>query len=464
MAEIVQIKTAEEILSDILAEIESQTGISDENLGSVTRSFAHGTAIEIDELYYQLYKATRAFYIKTSTGVALDNKGSDYGLTRSAASKAVGVIRFTCSGSATIPIGTQIAAPATSSRDEIVFETVEVASRIGAGTVDARIQALVAGVDGNLASSSITYLKTSVSNVTGATNPAATVLGSDEEDDDTFRDRIIRTLQGLSRGTIPAILHGAIDLELQEVTLINALPNGQNYIEVAEDLNLYPFSEVGGTNYLSVDENKEVVYYTGIDVTSSPHKFTGVVRGQLDGSTPTSDADHEAGVKIKEHIPTGRGYKVTSAGINEYHGYVNVYIDDGTTQGPVSYLVNIVEKRLRGDGTDRDPGYRGAGIGVYVYARSVVLVDVTASIVVEPEYDSSEVISSVQSAVTDFLNGHKVDQDVYGYQIAEVIMAVDGVRTISALDVDGVTFDGTNSADIAISATSVARAQTISIS
>ena len=463
MSDIVQLKTAEEIRDDILAEIESNTGISDENLGSVARTFAYAVATEIDEFYYQLYKATRAFYIKTSTGTALDNRGSDYGLTRLAAAKAVGVARFTCSAATTINSGSQVAVPATSTHDEIVFEAVETVVVAAPGTADVRIQALVAGEDGNVASSSITYLKQSISNVTGVTNPAATVLGSDEEDDDEFRDRIIRTLQGLSRGTIPAILNGAIDFALQEVTLAVALPAGQNYIEVAEDLNLYPFSAIANT-YLSIDDNTEVVYYTGIDTSVTPHRFTGVTRAQLDGSTPTVDAAHEVGAKVKEHIPTGRGYRVTSASLNEYHGYVNVYIDDGTVSGPVSYLVDLVQKRLRGDGTDRDPGYRGAGISLYVYARSVILVDVTITVVVEPDYDATEVKDDVESAITDFLNGHKVDQDVYAYQIAEVAMGVQGVRTITALDVDGVTFDGTSAADIAVNATSVARANTITVS
>ena len=380
--DIVQLKTAEEIRDDILAEIAALTGISDHNLGSKIRTLAYALSLEVDEFYFQLWKATKGTYIKTATGVALEHRASDYGLHREGKTKALGMIRFTGNPGSRIPLGTLIAAPATSAKDEIVFETTQPGIVPPWGSAELPIQAVVAGSEGNLAAQTITYLKQTISGITQVTNPAATVLGSDEEDDASLRERIIRTLQGLSRGTIPAILHGAIDFRLQEVTLKGSLPAGQNYITVAQDLNLFPFS-VAGAGKLGLDGNNEVVTYTVINTASFPHKFTGVMRGQQG----TSDIDHVDGIKLKEYIPTGHGERVTSASLIETHGHVDVYIDDGTMHGPHAELVSLVQKRLRGDGSDRDPGYRGAGITLDVIARSVVSVTVEVQVVVDFAYD-----------------------------------------------------------------------------
>jgi len=458
--DIVQIKTAEEIRDDILAEISALTGISDSNLGATVRTQAFAVAVEIDELYFQLWKATKGFYIKTATGTALDNRAADFNLARRAATAAIGTVTFTGTPAATIPINTLVAAPATAARDEIVFQTTASGIVGGGGTVDIAIEALKAGEEGNLTAAQITTIKTTVSGVTAVTNAASTVLGTDKEGDSAFRESILRTIAGLSRGTIPAILHGAIDFALQEVTLYGDHAAGDLTLYVVEDLNLYPFS-ITGTNYIWLNET-EAVSYTGISTASFPHSFTGITRAQKG----TAAVAHDDGVKVKEYVDTTDGQSVTSASLIESPGVgqVDVYIDDGTTTGPSTELVDVVQKRLRGDGTDRDPGYRGAGITLYVIARTVTQVNVTATIVAEPGYNLTATATTSINAVTDFLNGHKVGQNVFGYQVAEEIMAVEGVQTILSLIINTVTFVGTSTADVVITNTEVARANTISVS
>jgi len=449
--DIVQLKTAEEIRDDILVEISAQTGISDQNLGSVVRTLAYALGVELDELYFQLWRGIKGTYIKTASGTALDHRASDFSLTRSAATKAIGHARFTGTPATTVPLGTQVAAPATTVRDEIVFATTQVGVVGGGGTIDVPIEAVVAGSAGNVSASTITYLKTSVSGISAVTNPAATALGRDKESDDELRERILRTIDGLSRGTIPSILHGAIDFELQEVTLYEAIDVVATEIPVYEDLNLSPFS--GQVPHkLSLDNGTEVVTYLGIDTSSFPHKFTGVTRGVVGAAVA-----HAEGVSVKEYVPAGRGYSVTSASLVEFHGIVYVYIDDGTTLGPCSELVDLVQRRLVGDGTDRDPGYRGAGISLSVYARTVILVNVTVTLQVSGSYDYWTVIDETEDAIIAYINGRKVGETVRAYDMAEAIMGVAGVEDVTSLDVDGSLFDGSTSANVLISPTQVAR-------
>lgn len=456
----VQIKTAEQVRDDILNEISAQTSINDQILGSNTRSLAFAVGLELDELYYQLWRAQRAAYIRTATGEALDDRGADFGLTRHPATYAVGVVRFTTADTTTITPGALVAAPATTARDKILYATPSTGSygTVGAGTVDVPVTAEVAGEAANLGAGTVTVLETTISGVTAVTNPAAMTLGLPREDDDAFRDRILRHIEGLSRGTLPSILNGALDFERVTLTLHSALPSGQNYIEVVEDLTLHPLSIVG-TGKLGINGNTEVVSYTGINTATSPHRITGVTRAQ----ESTSDVDHEVGLEVVEYVPTGRGVRLTSASLVESSCHVDVYVDDGTSSGVHSELRSLVEKRLRGDGTERDPGYKGGGITLDVTVASPVTVSITAVLVVEAGYDSAEVIATVGSDLSLFLNGFKVGIDVYGYQVASRIMATEGVKSIFSLVIQGVTFDGTNAADVTISSSQVARPGVIAI-
>lgn len=450
----IQLKTAEQIRDDILTEISTNTGIADQNLGSVTRTKAFAYASELDEYYFQLYKLNRAFYIKTATGDSLASRGSDFGLTRLPAVAAVGIARFTCSGDATIPNGTQISAPATTARDKILFETPSTGtySRVGAGTIDVPITAVVAGSAGNLGASTITQLESSITNVTSVTNPSSTTLGAEEEDDDSFRERILRHIEGLSRCTIPSILNGAIDWQQQSLTLARAMDASQVYIEVEEDLTQVPIS-IASTGKLGINGNTEVVTYTGINTSVDPHQITGVTRAQ-EGTTAVA---HEVGKAVTEYIPTGEGTSVTSATVVESSCHVDVYVDDGTASGPHSELVSLVQKRLRGDGTERDPGYKAGGITLTVTAVAPVTITITASLQYTAGYSASSVQTAVQTALDAWINAFKAGTDVLGYAVACTILDVDGVETITTLTVNGTAFTGAGTADVTISDTQVAR-------
>lgn len=456
MGDPILLKRAEEIQADIIAEVFARTGISDANLGAIVRTLAYAVGQEIEGAYLQVYWATVNAYILKATWTALDNRGADFGVTRRSATKAVGTARFTASDTVTVPAGTQIAAPATTARDRIVFVTTAIGSRVGAGTLDIPIQAVVAGDAGNLASSTITEMVSAVTNITAVTNPGATLLGTDQEDDDTYRGRIIAHIEGLSKGTPVSIIDGALDFTVQTVTLKNALPNGQNYMEVTEDLDTIPIS-IAATGKLAILDSSgsvsEVVYYTGINTAVSPQRITGLTRGQ----ESTSDVDHEAGLSVEEWIPAGRGRVVTGVVLVETPGNVDVYIDDGTTLGPHDQLKNLVQYRLRGDGTARDPGYRPAGVTLSGYKVTIVQVNVTA--VVQGNVNTDE----IEAAIEAYLNTRSIGEDIYGSAIACIIQDQAGVEKVVSLVIQGNTYDGAAAADLAIGSTSVARAGTISV-
>lgn len=454
MADIVQLKTAEEIRDDILAALAGELAITDAELGSAIRTLTFAFASELDELFYQLWRATKGFYIRTSTGYALTQRAIDYGLTRNPSVKSVGHVTFSGTNGTSIPLGTQVAVPATQYSDEIVFETTAVGS-ISGGSVQLPIQALVAGTAGNTGVGTITFLKTSVSGVASVSNANATLLGEAEESDEELRARILRTLAGLSRGTPPSIHAGAIDFEIQEVTLAGDVSNSATTIPVYEDLNLHPIATSG-----VIRIENEAVLYTGISLSRDPdaatwHSFTGCTRGHLS----TSAVAHSAGVAVKEWVTAGKPETVDSAFLVEIpsSSHVDVYVADGTTTAADSTLVALVQNRLRGDGTTRNGGYRGAGITLDVIAATITTITVTSTFTILSGYTAATIQALVKTAIQNYVNALGVGENVLAYRIAEATLSVEGVSNITALTVNAVTFDGTSAADVTISASAVAR-------
>lgn len=450
----IQIKIAEQIRDDYLAEVSANTGISDQNLGAVVRTKAFAAGMELDELYFQLYILQRAFYIRTATGNSLDLRGLDFGLTRLPARSSVGVARFTTSATTTIPPGTLISVPATPSSEAILFSTPLSGSygTVGAGTVDVPIYALSPGTGGDVGASSITKIETSLSNVVSVTNPSNTSQGRNIEDDDAFRARILRHIAGLSKGTIPSIFNGTLDFEQQFLTLAEGIDASATEIPVNEDLNEVPLS-IATVASIGLNNNTEIVTYAGIDTSTTPHKLTGVTRG----TSSTTAVAHEVGTVASEYIPTGRGTSVKSASLKEIPCHVDVWIDDGTAAGASSELRALVEKRLRGDGTARDPGYKGGGITLDVHIASPVLVTVEATLAFDAGYDPVAVRPVVQSRIDTYLNGSDVNVDVLAYQMACLIMDTPGVTNILSLKLNGVTFDGALAGGVSIGLHQIAR-------
>lgn len=137
---------------------------------------------------------------QTAQGVYLDRHAAMRGLKRMPAAKAVGTLRFflkTASDSALrIPAGTVCMAA-----DETRFQTTEEAViEAGALSTEAAAEALEAGAGGNVAAGTVCLLTACPVAVTSCTNPAAFTGGSDEEDDETLRERVLESYRRLPNG------------------------------------------------------------------------------------------------------------------------------------------------------------------------------------------------------------------------------------------------------------------------
>ena len=107
---------------------------------------------------------------------------------------------------------------------------------------------------------------------------------------------------------------------------------------------------------------------------------------------------------------------------------------------------------------------RPAGIPVEWQRPTAKSIDVNAQIKVLEGYDASEVQSNVQNAITNYINGLHIGEDVNFSDLAKVILQVEGVDDIVSLEAT----DGTNTINsfgqsIAIAETEKAQAGTVTV-
>lgn len=189
----------EEIYESLLAAFAERAGFTpEEGCDLAVRLWA--AAAQLQALDIQADWVLDQSFPQTAQGVYLDYQGELRGLTRLPAAKAAGTLRFSVEtapvSALTIPAGTVCM-----TEDEVRFQTTA-AAVLAAGTLsaDAPAEALEGGANGNAAAGAIRLLTACPLAITGCTNPAAFSGGSDAEDDETLRQRIMESYQRLPNG------------------------------------------------------------------------------------------------------------------------------------------------------------------------------------------------------------------------------------------------------------------------
>lgn len=192
-------KNIEEIYQELLVTFADRAGFTPET-GCDLAVRLWAAAAQIQALGIQADWVLDQSFPQTAQGIYLDYQGQMRGLTRLPATKAVGTLRFSVEmapvSDLTIPAGTVCM-----TENEVRFQTTADVV-LGAGTlsVDALAEALEGGNGGNAAPGAVCILTACPLAVTACENPEAFSGGSDEEDDETFRARILESYQRLPNG------------------------------------------------------------------------------------------------------------------------------------------------------------------------------------------------------------------------------------------------------------------------
>ena len=184
-----------------------ETAVTDFNEGSEIRNLLEAFAIGIYALLEEQHEATRIAFIDTSYGQWLDRIGQlpFIDLPRIEGTPAEGSVTFTLAAVQEsdfyIPAGTIV----NDSNNELDFETThDVTIIAGEDSVSASVECLTIGVDGNVPAGNIdTVIDSDIdSDLVSVTNPEALIYGSEFEDDDDYRARLLGNVQADGFGTM----------------------------------------------------------------------------------------------------------------------------------------------------------------------------------------------------------------------------------------------------------------------
>lgn len=158
----------------------------------------YSLAAQISSLLVQADWVLAQSFPQTAQGEYLDYHAFARALERGAAVRAEGVIRFggTAAGQRVIPAGTVCM-----SEDGARFETTEDAViEAGREWVDVPARAVEPGAAGNVIAGRIRFIGAMPAGVSACTNPAAFTGGTDAEDDESLRKRILDSYRRLPNG------------------------------------------------------------------------------------------------------------------------------------------------------------------------------------------------------------------------------------------------------------------------
>lgn len=352
-------------------------------------------------------------------GEYLDDLGLPYGLDRLPATPAAGVVRFTGPAGTAIPAGTGVAVtPVDLDVDAPEYQTTVTATIGGGGTVDVPVSADADGSAGNVAIGAVSVLVTPISGVT-VSNPAPIVGGTDPEEDEAYRDRIMAAFKGQGGGNVQDYEKWARDFPgVGRATIIPLFAGPGTVLVVVMTATGDPVSQ--GT----VDDLQREL---------DPPAFTTQLNGSVTLPAASIQVDSTTGARPTTgggHIRIG-DQLVSFASMDATHFL-------GCAGGTGTFPDNtLVTQSGRGGGV--------APIGHVVVVKTAALLTVNISAIVEPESGYTldgfggtvALQDAIEAAITEYVERVEPGGEVVHNQVIGVITTVPGVHDVGSVTING---------------------------
>ena len=426
-----QIKRYKTIVERMRNRVVARTALNDlTDTGSVNQVLS-AAAREDDDQYFQMGKLLDLFDLDTAVGDDLDEVGKAVNpdiVTRRTARKATGVVVFSrvgTTGAVSIPQGTLVQVPATGATAALKYQTTAEGTILDGNNDSASVPIVAqeAGSDYNVDPNTVTaFGSAKPSGVDSVANPAIVGGGLDIESDDAFRARIKLYLKSLSRGTPTALVYACLGVE--DTATGKSVAFAATVEDVADLGNVIVYIDDGSGTAESTTP------ITGETVLAS------AVGGETDVFLLNKPVKHEAGFTIyKNASPLTGGVDFV---INPASGQITfttaLIAADAITADYTHYtgLIQECQKIIDGDVGDRAnyPGYRAAGVLVRVLSPQIVQMVFTANIIVAQGWSQTDVANNVASAISGYINGLTIGEDVILNELRERAMVVPGMYDI----------------------------------
>jgi len=187
---------------------DTDSPLTDINVGSVTRTISEAIGREIATVYQQINLAYFSGFIDTATKISLDQVVAILNIKRKTADFAVGLETFfrdpEITGNITIPSGSLLA----TSKGEATFETTQLRTlQRGQARIDVPVRATsdFGSEAGKVDAAAISEISQPIAGIARVTNFEATFLAAKDETDEELRLRAKAALRALGKATLAAL-------------------------------------------------------------------------------------------------------------------------------------------------------------------------------------------------------------------------------------------------------------------
>lgn len=426
-----------EILREMTARVVARSQLQGLFRNSALFHILAAAANEAAEVYVQLARMRSLFSIDKATGSDLDERATEIvgnTIARRGSLYASGTVVFSrvgTTGTVTIPAGTLVAA--NDAQGLVRFRTTAAGSITPGNTASAAVAIISteAGIRGNVEADTIVRFVSRVAGVTGVTNTARLSNGRDRESDRAFRGRLKDYVQALSRGTVSALEGFARNVVMSDGRRVvfahvveRAVPNGIVTLYIDDGTGAVESYDSG---YLTSPDGmlpSAVGGETNLYTTEHPIRDDGSFVFRINNVEQVRGTDYNLNPALGQ-IELLSALVAADACEAEYRYYTGLIqqtqrIIDGDAAVPLAF-----------------PGVRPAGQQVRVQAPQTVQQSVEAQISIASDYDTTVVISEVESVIQEYINGLDIGAAVISAEIVQLAMNVNGVLNFRITDLTG---------------------------
>ncbi len=163
----------------------------DDMPGGFPYDFTMPTAIEVSQVaQFLLVRVLMLMFSEWAWGDWLDLHAKGAGIERKEATYATGHVTVSGKPGTKIPLGSIFCTESTETTASVDFETEKDAVIPDSGTIMIEVTAVAPGASSNVKAGAVTFLGNNIKGVTGVVNENDMEGGTDEEDDDSLRERI----------------------------------------------------------------------------------------------------------------------------------------------------------------------------------------------------------------------------------------------------------------------------------
>ena len=188
-----------QIYEEMMSRFQAETGLDTADAVELSVRL-YAVAAQLEALYLQGEWVRRQCFPQTAQGEYLDYHAQLRGISRREAVRAEGVLRFSVERASQVDLTVE-AGTVCMTAAQVRFETTRtVVLKAGALSVDVEARAVEPGAAGNVPAGMVRAMALAPVGIGSCTNPQPFSGGSDAEEDEALRERVLETYHRLANG------------------------------------------------------------------------------------------------------------------------------------------------------------------------------------------------------------------------------------------------------------------------